>query len=374
MLIVMGELRLFLPIETNIMLKDYFKPLVKSLEPETKAGNYSGYFQEFPGITEGTIVLFGLEDNTEVFREKLYSLAWKFGEIKWCDLGTLMHKNTRKNMAAGLETVLHELYEMGCFPIVIGGYFDLSETIYKAYSSQKKEIEYCKIAPGLELKTGSALYDILLAKPNNLFNFTLLAQQSYYVPEPTEKKLNDLLFDTCRLGTLRNSIFNAEPAMRNSHLLSMDMSAIKKAEYPASPSHNPNGLYAEEACQLMRFAGLSCNLETLYIHNIGDHKNSPISGELLAQCIWFFLQGREEKIYDIPDKNSDNFTIYRNTISNGAHEIVFLKSNHTERWWMEIPNPRTNNPFYVACTYNDFLKVSNDEMPDAWWKFYQKVM
>ncbi len=356
------------------MLKDYFKPLAKSLEPDTPVGNYGGYFQEFPDIQEGTIVLFSLEENAQIFRERLYGLAWKFGETSWCDLGILKHKKTKENMAAGLKEVLHELYKKGCFPIIIGGDFDLSKTIYSAYSEIKKEIEYCKIAPGLELKAGNPLYDIILSKPNNLFNFTLLGHQSYYVPESTEKQLNELLFDTCRLGALRNSIFNAEPAMRNSHLLSMDMTAIREAEYPATSSMKPNGLYAEEACQLMRFAGLSCNLETLYLHNIGDLEKRPISGELLAQCIWFFLHGREERIYDIPDKDSDNFTTYRNTISNGAHEIVFLKSNHTERWWMEIPNPRTSKAFYVACTYNDFLKVSNDEMPDTWWKFYQKVM
>ena len=356
------------------MLKDYFNPVLDSFENVATPGHYEGYFHSFPSIEEGSIVLFGLDEQTNAFREKFYSLAWKFGEVKWYDIGNLKHKNTEENIGAGLTEVLHLLFEQNCFPIVIGNDLDLSHTIYSIYSQKRKEIEYCKIAAGLNLVESNPVYKIIDSKPNNLFNLTLLGHQSYYVPEETDSKMKELLFDTCRLGALRNSIFNAEPAMRNSHLLSFDLSAIRHTEYPATDLQSPNGLYAEEACQIMRFAGLSCNLECLYMHNVGELYNSKVSGELLAQMVWFFLQGRKERIYDIPDKNGESFTTYRNTISNGAYEIVFLKSDLTERWWMEIPNPKTNKPFYVACTYNDFLKVSNDEMPDTWWRSYQKVM
>lgn len=355
------------------MLKDYFKPIPNSINVSERPDTYAGYTEVFPSITEESIVLLSLDEEGHAFRERFYQLAWRFGKVKWFDLGTLKHKGTRKNIEAGLTQVLHELFELNCFPILLSTE-DYSSTIYKAYTEFNKEIEYCTVDAGLDLNKETEVYKILSSKPNALFNLTLLAYQSYYLKEETEAKLNELLFDTCRLGNLRNSIFNAEPAMRNAHLLSFNLKAIRHNEYPATESYLPNGLYAEEACQLMRFAGLSCTLKGINLHQIGKLKNHPLASELLAQMVWFFLQGRNERIYDIPDKDNENFTVYRNTISNGAHEITFCKSNFTERWWMEIPNPKTNKPFYVACTYNDFLKVSNDEMPDTWWKFYQKVM
>lgn len=355
------------------MLKDYFKPISKSIEQPDTASSFSGYFDTFPVLQEGSIVLFGLDQSSTAFREKFYKLAWRFGSTVWHDLGDIIHKGSRKNKEAGLQEVLLQLFELGCFPIILSEE-DFSSTVYKSYAGYHKEIEYCTVDSSISLKEGTETYSIVSATPNNLFNLTLLGHQTYYLSEETENKLNEMLFDTCRLGTLRNSIFNAEPPMRNAHLLSFNLGAIRHNEFPAAGTHNPNGLYAEEACQLMRFAGLSCTLQSLFLHQIGGLENQDLSAELLAQMVWFFLQGRKDRIYDIPDKENDNFTIYRNTISNGAHEIIFCKSNHTERWWMEIPNPKTGTPFYVACTYNDFLKVSNDEMPDTWWKFYQKVM
>lgn len=356
------------------MLKNFFSQIPSSLESEELPKSFSAYIDEFPSLEENSVALIGLDENAHDFRKHFYNLEWKLGNQKLVDLGNLKSDGSASNMSAGLTEVIIELFKMNVFPIVIGNSDDVSLGIYKAYEEFNKEVEYCRIAPGLKLDEGNSLREIIEHKPNYLFNFTLLGQQGYYVSEEVEKKLNNLLFDTFRLGNIRKSIFDAEPVMRNSHLLDFDLTAIKFRDHPASTIVTPNGLYAEEACQLMRFAGLSCTLESLYLHGYDSLSNHDLSSELLAQIVWFFLNGRKDRVVDIPDSDNQNYTIFRNTISNGAHEIVFCKSNKSERWWMEIPNPKTDKPFYVACTYNDYLKVCNDEMPDRWWKYYQKVM
>jgi formiminoglutamase len=356
------------------MLKDFFSPIPARLHLDKLPKSFSAHFDKFPALQENSVALIGLDENANTFREHFYNLEWKLGNQKLVDLGNLKSDGSFSNVSAGITEVMVELFNNGVFPVIIGNSDDHSAGMYKAYEDFNKEVEYCRIAAGLELSEGNSLREIIDIQPNYLFNFTLLAQQGYYVSEDVENKLNSLLFDTFRLGNIRRSIFDAEPVMRNAHFLDFDLAAIKYRDHPASTITTPNGLYAEEACQLMRFAGLSCTLDSLYLHGYNDIGDHPLSAELLAQLVWFFLNGRKDRVIDIPDADNQNYTIYRNTISNGAHEIVFCKSNMSERWWMEIPNPKTDKAFYVACTYNDYLKVCNDEMPDRWWKFYQKVM
>src|SRR3546814_12147787 len=75
--------------------------------------------------------------------------------------------------------------------------------------------------------------------------------------------------------------------------------------------------------------------------------------------------------------SSDLFTRFRAfREGNGGHEVVFYKSNRSGRWWMQIPYPEQhsrNDRFHlVPCSYRDYQQASSGEMPDRWWKTYQK--
>jgi formiminoglutamase len=45
---------------------------------------------------------------------------------------------------------------------------------------------------------------------------------------------------------------------------------------------------------------------------------------------------------------------------------------------MEIPNPMNkaahHGPIVVPCSYQDYIKASNDELPERWWNIYQKLI
>jgi hypothetical protein len=45
--------------------------------------------------------------------------------------------------------------------------------------------------------------------------------------------------------------------------------------------------------------------------------------------------------------------------------MIFVKSNLTDRWWIELPG-ETDENFYVACSYDDYLKANRNEVPDRW--------
>ena len=95
-----------------------------------------------------------------------------------------------------------------------------------------------------------------------------------------------LYFDSYRLGQIRDKIEDAEPIIRQADMLSFDITSIKHADAPANPNALPNGLYAEEACQIMRYAGMSDKLTSLGIYELNPAFDiSGKTSHLAAQMI-----------------------------------------------------------------------------------------
>ena len=60
-------------------------------------------------------------------------------------------------------------------------------------------------------------------------------------------------------------------------------------------------------------------------------------------------------------------------------DIVFYKSDKTERWWLEVPYPpekgiKFERHYLIPCDYEDYEKASQNELPDLWWKTYRKLI
>ena len=58
-------------------------------------------------------------------------------------------------------------------------------------------------------------------------------------------------------------------------------------------------------------------------------------------------------------------------------DLVFYKSNITNRWWIEISNiGNKNNKFkkttLFPCSHQDYLLACNGEVPERWWKNQRK--
>jgi len=57
--------------------------------------------------------------------------------------------------------------------------------------------------------------------------------------------------------------------------------------------------------------------------------------------------------------------------------VIFVKSKKTDRWWMQVPYPtggsRNERSHLVPCSYEDYKIAVSGEMPDLWWRTYQKL-
>jgi hypothetical protein len=191
--------------------------------------------------------------------------------------------------------------------------------------------------------------------------------------------MEKLHFDAHRLGQVRKRIEDVEPIVRNADVLSFDVSAIRQSDAPGNGNASPNGFYGEEACQITRYAGMSDKLSSIGFYEINPAFDvSRQTVHLVAQMIWYFIDGFYNRKKDYPIVDKSEYTKYRVSITNHEHEIVFYKSNKSDRWWMDVPYPvnhqiKFERHHMVPCSYSDYETACQDEMPDKWWQTYQKL-
>jgi len=392
-------------------LTDLLQPLNDELLPDdiltrNRIGEtIDGYFRggPFPDPSQYQIALVGVPEDRnasfnhgsasapDVVREEFYALHKGVIHPKIVDLGNLIIGHTPDDTYFALATVVAELITMNVIPVIIGGSQDLTFGQYRAYQKLGQIINLVSIDPRFDLgdiegepDNQSYLSRIILHKPNYLFNFTNIGYQSYYVDQDAVQLMKNLLFDTYRIGIIRENLEECEPLVRNADIISVDMSAIRMAESPGHERPSPNGFYGEEICRLMRYAGRSDKLSS-----IGFYEYNPAfdprrqTAALMAQMIWFLLEGYAYRTSDLPAKgetpDDKHFVKYMVTVEDHDHALEFLKSKKSDRWWMKVPC-RHETPdayerhYFVPCSFNDYQTALKNEVPDRWWQVYQKLM
>jgi hypothetical protein len=171
--------------------------------------------------------------------------------------------------------------------------------------------------------------------------------------------LDKLRFDCYRVGSVKESIDEMEPVIRNSNLFSFDISAIANAYAPAS-NVSPNGLNGEEACVLLRYAGMSPNVNTVGIYGYNPQQDKDeLTAKQISQMLWYLLDGRSRGRREAILDERDSFNEYHMAFA--EVDTIFLQSKKTGRWWMQLPDKK-----YIACSYKDYLLASSNEIPERW--------
>ncbi len=326
----------------------------------------------------------------DYIREKFYTLYEGSYNTKIVDLGNIKPGFSITDSYIALKTVVCELIKKDILPLIIGGGQDLTYGQYLAYEDLEQKVDVVVVDPrfdlddtpdpeSLETTSTSYLNKIFLHQPNYLFNFSNIGYQTYFVNQESLRVMEKLLFDVHRLGDFYGKIPVAEPVVRNANLLSFDITAIRASDAPGNANAIPNGFYGEEACQLCRYAGMSDKLSSIgfYEFNPAFDRNGQTAG-LLAQMIWYFVDGFYHRKKDFPLQPKSQYLIYRTPLKDNSHELVFVKSKKTDRWWMQVPYPTgpSGNERYhlVPCKYEDYQIAVSGEMPDLWWRTYQKLI
>lgn len=311
-------------------------------------------------------------------REELYGLFFDWHQTRISDVGH--YQGSDENF----PSVFSRFLSLGCLPVVISGDQKYTYHIYSGYCEAKQTLNIASVdeMPDLEgaedeVSDKNWLTHILAHSPNFLFNYSLIGFQNYLSNPSLLKSLASMNFDTIRLGQLRNNPEIAEPFLRNTDLFSFDVSSIRKSDCPSSSYSGPNGLYAEEACRLSRYAGISNRLSAAIFcgWNSDAPRQDRTTPKLISQLIWHLADGYYNRIMEGDFEDDNVFTKFNLTHSSVGAGLVFYKSNKSGRWWMNVPTEgqKTEKNIQVPCSYEDYLQAMNGDIPETWWHTFQKL-
>lgn len=388
------------------MLEEYLSPVSESLLNDTLKQHEATFGRKIqvhtevgglPDLNNAKIALIGVHEDRaslnnkgnhvapDVVRPRLYQLFYGNWDAKVVDLGNIYKGETIEDTYFALKTVTSELLKSYIIPIIIGGGQDLTYAQYRAYDGFKPSVNLTSIdsrfdlgAVDEQLHSQSYLSHIILKEPNFLFNYSNIGYQTYYIHQEEINLMDKLYFDVNRLGAFKDNIEEVEPILRDTDFVSFDISSIKASDAPGNGNASPNGFYAEEACAISRYAGISNKVSSIGFYEYNpDYEEHKITASLISQLIWYFIEGVNTRIADTPVIISTDYTKYILPTHDGAFELVFYKSNKSGRWWVESADENEGKSsekghFLVPCSYNDYLNATEGEIPERWWKAYKK--
>lgn len=341
------------------------------------------------GIPEDrqSIVNKGSAHSPDVIRKYLYAMYPQISKYEITDIGNIKQGLHIKDTYAAIKTIGHELLKNDKTVVLIGGSNDLAYAQFLMYEKLEHIINICNVDAFVdfnkqieeEINNRNFIGKIILHEPNYLFNYAHLSYQSYFVGAHNVEFMDKLYFEYYRLGGIRERIEETEPIIRNSDMLIFDFSAIKRNEGGIVEHFSPNGLKAEDACQMMWYAGMNDKLSSVGLFEVNTLLDkTQVSPHLAAQMIWSFIEGFFNRKDDTPIKNHPDYETYVVPIQNGKFNIHFIRSHKTGRWWMEVPYPPHLTQNYerhtmVPCSSKDYEMAINDQLPDRWWQTYNRI-
>lgn len=331
------------------------------------------YENELPDLEEADLVLVGINGNetmTETdaancIRAQFYQLHYWHTDVKIADIGNIKSGATLSDTYAAVKTVLAELLRMNKTVVLLGGSHDITLAQYYAYKEMRQIIEATVIDATIDLRSESSvrsenfLMEMLTGEPNFVKHYNHIGFQSYFVHPRMLETMDKLRFDCYRAGMAKESMEEMEPVIRNTNLLSIDISAVKSGDAPAN-NCSPNGFTGEEACMLTRFAGMSTALSSMGIYGFNPQNDvNDQTAKQIAQMLWYFVDGKSRSKQEALPEEKHHFNEFHTAFTDV--DTTFLQSKKTGRWWMRLPDKNL-----IACSYKDYVNASNNEIPERW--------
>mgnify|MGYP006127372013 FL=1 len=386
------------------MNQDFFTPIDDSLALRLASHSSAclgkkikihSHQEGFPDLENVQIAIFGVNEDRNsqnnfgcgedllIIREKFYQLFPGKWHTNIVDLGTIEKGNQVSDTYFAVKEMITFLLKNNIIPIIIGGGQDITYVNYRAYDALEQSVNITAVDSRFdlgnleeELTSQSYLSKIIMQEPNNLFNYCNVGYQTYFNSQEEISLLDNLFFDTYRLGEAK-VLENIEPAFRNSDIVSIDIGAVRQSEAPANNNSSPNGFYGEEICAISRYAGLSDKVSSFGIYEYNSkHDNNDQTAHLIAQMIWYFIEGVNFRVKDYPFSGKENYQKFT-VLLEEDEPLLFYKSNKSGRWWIEI-NILSNNKYkrhaLIPCTYKDYKDATKQLIPEKWYKAMRKMV
>ena len=344
----------------------------------------------FPEVSKVTIGIIGVLENRGnsngnqeidllAIRKELYRLYPGNWDASIADFGNILAGNSIEDTYFALKKVASSLIKNNIIPVVIGGSQDLTYSLYRAYDDLEQMVNLVAVDSQFDfgkesdvVSASSYLTKIVIEEPNNLFNYCNIGYQTYYNSQEEIDLVEKLFFDAYRLGEVSNTIAISEPVFRDADVVSIDMNSVKSSDSGNFTPFVPNGFNGKEICALSRYAGISDKVTSFGIFNHNDTEQESV---LMAQIIWYFIEGYHYRSNEYPFGSRENYLKY--IVPSEDEELIFYKSDKTDRWWIEIPfiiegNNKLKRNTLLPCSHEEYLAACDQELPERWWKAQRK--
>jgi arginase family enzyme len=286
-------------------------------------------------------------------RKELYHLSKLDFEIPVCDLGDLISGKSHEDTHYILQEVLSMCHYKNAIPVIIGGSNDLAFSLFSALNFHHKNISYTQISDiislsneGDEITEKNFLSKILGSKTMSLKNYHHLGYQKHLNELDSVKLMKEVEFEVVRLAEMMNSTDKTEPFFRKADLFTLNCDAVESRGDGFSANPQVNGLNSREVCAFMKEAGLSENLKSVGIFNFNALSEDFLNHQLLAQMIWYLIEGINIQKSHPVERNFETFWVMI-----GQDQYAFKRDIFRNMWYFgEDENPDK----LIPCSLSDY--------------------
>lgn len=318
-------------------------------------------------------------------RRQFYQLYRWNDNVRIIDMGNVIVGETVEDTYEIVSEIAADLISQKVIPIILGGGNDLVFANYRAYEKLNQMVNAVAVDACFDLgdenqpiRSDAYVNKMVLQQPNYLLNYANIGYQTYMNSPESLKLMDELFFETYRVGFMRQDIIEVEPIVRNADMVSIDISAVRRPDAPGCPHSSSNGFYGEEICQVAKYAGVSDKLTSFGIYEYDptlDYGNQ--TSQLIAHIMWYFVEGFLNRCDDAQFKNKQDYRQYSIQVSGALDELVFYCSKKTGRWWVVVPLIHKEKDrvqqYFLPCSKRDYELACEDVISQRWWKAYHKI-
>lgn len=319
--------------------------MIEEIQPNSIVLLYLSDYRGAGGDTEP----FDFQD----FRKEFYQLSKADFTTSICDLGSVISGKNLEDTHYILEDILISILHQNANPVVIGGGNDFSYVLFSALNKYMKNIDYSHFSPyislkkeGENLKEDNFIHKIFTNREFSLKKFSLLGYQRHLSDLKSIELIDSVDFDVLRLSELMNTTHKAEPLFRNSNLVTLNCDAVESFFGAFSMNPSVNGLNKREICAYMKEIGLLENLKIFGLFNFNIKTTNPMYFQLLAQMIWYLLEGINIQRSHPKQRVYEKFIVLFDN-----QEFVFRKDTFTGHWYF---GQDENIEKCFPCSFEDY--------------------
>ena len=291
------------------------------------------------------------QDFTGIRRE-FYKLSQLDFDIPIIDLGDLVSGKTPQDSHYILQEVLSVCHQKGAIPVIVGGSNDLAFSLFSALNYHQQDINYTQISNLVSLKQDEEIHEstflskILGSKNFSVKNYHHLGYQKHLNEMDSVNLIKEVQFDIIRLAEMMNSTEKTEPYFRKADLVTINCDAIETFSEAFSMNPQVNGLNRREICAYMKEIGLSEKLKSVGIFNYNIYSDSQLNHQLLAQMIWYLIEGINIQRSHPKEKSYETFYVLIND-----EKYAFKREVFSNLWYFGEDDNIDN---CIPCSRSDF--------------------